>query len=390
MKYTLVTETFPPEINGVAMTLNRLANRLCEEGYAVEVIRPEQKADRQQRLEQPFREYLVMGIPIPGYSIMQIGRFAPGTLKKRWQAERPDVVHIATEGPLGKSAAMAARALGIPFVTSFHTNFHHYLEHYGLGLFEPLMVAYLRSIHNRAPLTLVPSEALMDDLRGHGFTNLTRFSRGTDTRMFSPLKRDPQLRAEWGITDDDAPVSLYVGRMAKEKAIDESIATFRELKQKDPRMEMVCVGEGPELQRLKRAYPDVRFVGAKRGEELARYYASADLFLFASVTETFGNVVTEGLASGLVVLTFDYAAGQLFINNGHNGFLVPFDQPDAFRQQAFAALAKRNEWPAIRQAARETAETIPWEHVFQKYLHDLRTVVQAHDERLAERQTVQV
>ncbi|MGA2052225.1 MAG: glycosyltransferase family 1 protein [Opitutales bacterium] len=361
MHLALVTETFPPEINGVAMTLHRLVTGLAARGHAVEVIRP-----RQSRADAPagdgFSELLVPGLPLPGYPELKIGLPAYFTLHRRWSAAPPDLVHVATEGPLGLTAVRAARALNLPVTSSFHTNFHAYSKHYGVGFVRRAGFAYLRYFHNLTRCTFAPSPDVVATLAAAGLRNLRLLGRGVDTVLFDPSKRDDALRSTWG-AGPDTPVALYVGRLAPEKNLALVIETWAILRAAQPDWRLVLVGDGPSRRDLAARYPEIHYAGVRRGEDLARHYASGDLFLFASVTETFGNVVTEALASGLVVVAYDYAAARAHVRDGENGFLAAYDDPAAIRAAALRATESRTDWPTLRHAARVTALELSWDRI---------------------------
>jgi glycosyltransferase involved in cell wall biosynthesis len=377
---TLVSETFLPEVNGVAMTLKRLVDGLGARGENVVVVRPRQKADREAaRSATPpappalFREWLVPGVALPRYEGLMMGMPVAGRLGRHWRRARPDVVHIATEGPLGWAALAAAARLGIPISSSFHTNFHQYGDHYGYGGAKEIAIAYLRAFHNQTALTMVPTRQMRAQLESDGFQNVDVLSRGVDARLFSPERRSAELRRSWGAEGDD-PVVIYVGRLAKEKNISLAVDAFLAVRERLPRARFVLVGDGPENAGLRARHPEFHFAGMRRGEDLAAHYASGDIFLFPSVTETFGNVVTEALGSGLVVVTYDYAAGREHIRHGENGILAHFDAPAAFCASAVDVAARRHDWPRLRAAARATALGVTWDSIIGRFQH-LLTVV---------------
>lgn len=374
MKICLVTETYPPEVNGVAMTLHRLVGGLVDLGHTLDVVRPRQgKADAPATGER-LSEWLAPGGPLPGYDGLHFGLPAKRRLVRRWRAARPDVVHVATEGPLGWSAVRAARKLGIPVVSSFHTNFHSYGKHYGYGMFIRVALGWLRYVHNLTRRTFVPSHDLLKTLQDDGFRNLRILGRGVDTQLYDPARRSDALRAEWG-AGQDTPVAIYVGRIAGEKNIPLTIEAFLAMRALRPEMRLVLVGDGPERKRLQAEHPEFHFAGVRRGEDLATHYASGDVFLFASITETFGNVVTEAMASGLAVLAYDYAAPQRYIENGRNGVIVPFDKNPAFIQAAQDLARDPASWAELREAARSTALGISWDAVIRGYAAELESVL---------------
>jgi glycosyltransferase involved in cell wall biosynthesis len=228
------------------------------------------------------------------------------------------VVQIATEGPLGWSALAAANKLRLPVASDFHTNFHSYSSHYGFGLLRRAIVAYLRKFHNKAAVTLVPTEGIRRELLGYGYENIEIIGRGVDTKLFHPGRRDPALRARWGANEDETVV-LYVGRLAAEKNLALVFDAFDAMREAHPAIRLVLVGDGPERAVWQARRPDVVFCGTQVGGALAAHYASGDVFLFPSLTETWGNVTIEAMASGLAVVAYDCAAAEEVIRHGENG-----------------------------------------------------------------------
>ncbi len=362
LNIAIVTETYPPEINGVANTMLHLAEGLAERGHRIQLVRPRQHADRDQSATGSITPYLVPGLPIPGYHGLRFGLPVYWRLRRNWYRSTPDLVYIATQGPLGHAALAAARALKIPTVTGFHTQFHQYSQHYGLGILTHRIADTLRHFHNRSDTTLVPTADLQAELSAGGFQNVQVFGRGVDVERFSPVWRDPDLRRAWGC-EDDTLVVLYVGRVAAEKNLDLARESFAAILSDRPDARFVLVGDGPELAHLRRDFPDFICTGSKVGAELSAHYASGDLFLFPSLTETFGNVVTEAMASGLPVIAFDYAAAHAHIEPWVNGVtLTPGDRTAfiAASRQAAQDQASRRQ---MGEAARQTAEGISWERV---------------------------
>ncbi len=373
MKLALVTETFPPEINGVAMTLGQLAAGLVKRGFEVTVHRPRQGDSDVPVPDRPYAEVLHPGVPIPGYAMLRLGLPARGALVRAWRAARPDVVHVATEGPLGWSALSAADALGIPLASSFHTNFHSYSKHYGFAFLTRPALAYLRWFHNRTRITLSPTDELNAELTRDGFRGMRLLSRGVNTDLFSPAKRDPALRAAWGAGPDD-PVFIHVSRLAAEKNYPLLFRAWEAIRAAQPRARFVVTSDGPLRKKLQRAHPWAVFTGFLEREDLARHYASADVFLYPSLTETFGNVVTESMASGLGVCAFDYAAAARYLREGENGLLAPFGDTERFlaASQRLAADARLRR--SLGLVARATAENIPWSRVIDGFARDLAEV----------------
>ncbi len=275
MRLALVTDAWAPQINGVVRSLTRVVEELSALGHEVMVVAPDR-----------FRT-----LPCPGYAEIPLA-VAPGRKLRRLLDDfAPEAVHIATEGPLGWAARAHCRRRGWPFTTSFHTRFPEYVEartripaRHGYAL--------LRRFHAPAARTMVTTQTLRQELTGYGFRNLVLWSRGVDTELFRPRPKDALDDLEL-----KRPIFLYVGRVAVEK----NIGAFLDL---DLDGSKVVVGGGPSLNTLRARYPDAHFTGAKVGEDLARHYAAADVFVFPSKTDTFGLVQLEALACGVPVAAF--------------------------------------------------------------------------------------
>lgn len=373
MHIAYVTETYPPELNGVALTVQRTVSFLERRGHGVELIRPRQPGEAAC---EEVLEWRTPGVPIPVYRDLRMGMPMLGKLRQRWRKNRPQVVHVATPGPLGWAAVRVARSLGIAVTADFRTNFHQYSRYYGMAWLEPVAGAFLRNLHNAADRSFVPTRALRGQLQRDGFQRLEVSGRGVDTQLFDPARRSDALRAEWG-ADADTPVLIYVGRLAAEKNVGLALAAFDACKQARPEVRMVVVGDGPQRAKLQAAHPDVIFAGVQRDEALARYYASADLFLFPSMTDTFGNVVLEAMASGLAVLAYDTAAPAEHIEHGISGMLVPPDDADDYRMTAWAIAGQSNAWlHRIGDEARKVALRAEWNRILAGFEHHLYDAVQ--------------
>ena len=347
LEIAFVTETYPPEVNGVAMTVGRLVGGLRERGHRVEVLRPRQGADD----AAGEHDFPLPGAPLPGYPGLRLGLPAGRALQRRWRARRPDLVHVVTEGPLGWSAVSAARRLGIPVTSGFHTNFDRYCVHYGVGWLRPALAAYLRTLHRRTLATLVPTAALAAALAGEGVPGVRVVGRGVDAGLFDPARRSAALRAAWGAGEAD-PVCLYVGRLAPEKNLALVERCFAALRAEHPGARLVWVGDGPSAARLTVDHPEQHFSGMRHGEDLAAHYASADLFLFPSLSETYGNVVAEAMASGLPVVAYRSAAAAELIDDRANGLVAAPGDEAAFIAAARWALADRPRLAGIAGRAR--------------------------------------
>ena len=358
LRIAVVTETYPPEVNGVALSLARVVEGLRERHHDVQLIRPRQPADACAAGEREGA-LLVRGLPIPRYPHLTMGVPAVRLLLNRWRAERPDLVHIATEGPLGWSALQAATRLALPVCSDFRTNFHAYSRHYGIGWLQRPIRAYLRHFHNRTACTMVPTEALRRELAADGFENLTVLARGVDTQRFHPRHRRLALRAAWG-AGPSTRVVLCVGRLAPEKNLGLLIDAYEAMRRIDADLRLVFVGDGPTRRELQRRCPEAIFAGQRADEELAAHYASADLFVFTSMTETYGNVTPEAMASGLAVLAFAHAAAGQLIHSGESGLLAPLGDGAAFVRQAESLVRDRAAAQAMAERGRERVAELGW------------------------------
>ena len=366
LRIAVVTETYPPEVNGVAMTLGRLVNGLQVRNHQVQLIRPRQHADDQPQPTATLSEHLQRGIALPRYEGLKMGLPAKAALTRLWTRQRPDVVQIATEGPLGWSALAAANKLRLPVASDFHTNFHSYSSHYGFGLLRRAIIAYLRKFHNKAAVTLVPSAGIRRELLTHGYENIEIIGRGVDTQLFHPGRRDPALRSRWGMNENETAV-LYVGRLAAEKNLALVFRAFDAMREAHSATRLVLVGDGPERAHWQAKRPDAIFCGTQVGEALAAHYASGDVFLFPSLTETWGNVTIEAMASGLAVVAYDCAAAEEVIRHGENGLKAPPEDEDAFIAQAVSLATDSALQRRLGTAAAARAAQLSWDVIIDSF-----------------------
>jgi glycosyltransferase involved in cell wall biosynthesis len=376
LRIAVVTETYLPEINGVAMTMGQIVKGLLNRGHYIELIRPRQYPNEVPADRGRFEEVLLRGIPIPNYDALKLGVPSVQQLLRRWRAKRPDVVHLVTEGPLGWSALRAATQLGLAIASDFHTNFHTYTPHYGIGWLKKPITAYLRRFHNSTLCTIVPTSDLRDELDALGFKNLLIVARGVE-KLFSPARRDPLLRQMWRAEPDD-PVAVCVGRMAPEKNLELLLETYEALQAVNPRAKLVVVGDGPERGRLLRRYPHVIFSGSRIGTDLAAHYASADMFLYPSLTETYGNVTVEALSSGIAVVAFRYAAAAQHIRDGENGITVPFGDREGFIRASLDLMRDRERLVRFGRAARATMSAVDWADIVSQFESTLFDLAKEH------------
>ncbi len=362
LRIAVVTETWPPEVNGVALTLSKLVQQLSYKNHSIQLIRPQQNSEDIGNEHIGWSELLLRGLPIPRYPQLKLGLPCKKALIKAWTLRRPDLVHIATEGPLCWSALQAAQTLRLPVTSDFRTNFHSYCQHYGLSWLRKPVMSYLRKFHNRTLCTMVPTQALKAELQAGGFHNLKVVSRGIDKQLFNPSKRSESLRLSWGADPDDM-VLLSVGRLAAEKNLELIVDTYQTLKNAGRKIKVVFAGDGPLRSTIQARCPEAIFMGMCTQEQLATAYASADLFVFASLTETFGNVTLEALACGTPTLAFDCAAASELIKDGQNGWLISDSQHEAFISRALEITHNKNTLGQARNFARASIESIGWNEI---------------------------
>jgi glycosyltransferase involved in cell wall biosynthesis len=383
MRYAIVTETYPPEINGVALTVHSLEHGLRARGHLVDVIRP-----KQMRQQSPAaHEQLVPSLPLPRYPGLRFGLPATGRIRSQWNLHRPDAIYVATEGPLGWSALRAARALGIPAATGFHTRFDQYMRDYGVPFLQPLALRWMRHFHNGADATLVPTDALHDELKAMGFLHPLRLPRAVDSALFHPAHRSDALRAHWGLRAEDLAV-IHLGRIAPEKNLGLAVRAFREIQKHQPTARFIWVGDGPMRAQLQKDNPDFIFCGIQRGEVLALHFASSDLFLFPSRSETYGNVTLEAMASGVPTVAFDYGAAREFLRDGEHGAAVEngaSNGDDAFVRASVHIATNASLRAQMRLAARDAVSVLHPEQVaadFDAILQRLARARTSHERHL--------
>lgn len=331
-RITIVTDAWHPQVNGVVRSIERTNEELARMNVDVSMITPGQ-----------FRT-----IPMPSYPEIRLALATYRRVAREIEKTQPAYVHIATEGPLGFKARKWCLANGLPYTTSYHTRFPEYVAS-RLPVPESWLYAFMRRFHNRGAGCMVATDTLANDLSARGFTNLMRWSRGIDAQLFRP-----RARSESVLSHLKGPIFINVGRVAIEKNLEAFLSL-------DLPGTKVVVGDGPQRESLEKRFPDAVFVGAKVGEELARFYASADVFVFPSRTDTFGNVIIEALASGLPVAAFPVMGPLDIIGTSSAGAL-----DDDLRAAALRALT------LSRDDARALALEYSWERAAGQFLDNVR------------------
>ncbi len=367
MRIAVVTETYAPEINGVALTVQSYVENLIALGHQVLLTRPRPQSTTTQSIQTPFAnsfagahdinsqttslanigsasenrliESFVRAGKVPRYSGIQFGMPSFQSLKKLWVMHRPDVIYVATEGPLGWAAISVAKKLGIPISTGFHTRFDDFVAHYGAKFLSPLVFRLMRKFHNDGAATIVPTRELANFLSSKGFTKVRHLARAVDCHRFHPNNREESLRASWGLRQNQLAI-IHVGRIAAEKNLALLARSVRAIQTVCTDARCIIVGDGPALPGLKEKHPDWIFCGMQRGQNLAQHFACGDLFLFPSMTETFGNVTLEAMASGVATIAFNYGAANEYMVDGRSGVCIPFGNEDVFVEASVSLALK--------------------------------------------------
>jgi glycosyltransferase involved in cell wall biosynthesis len=314
LKIAIFTDTFIPQVNGVARTVGRLAKVLAEYNISCMVLAPDTGLEG----DQEYRVNFSPGFDLPVYQECKVAIPAYSAICREVEKFKPDVVHLVTEFSMGLCGLKYASSHNVPKVSSYHTNFPQYLSYYRMNFLTNWVWKYMRWFHNHCQINYCPSQATLKLLEKEGIANLDIWGRGIDTALFSPLKRDPFFKDLLGVQGET--VLLYVGRIAPEKDLDILINAMRIINNVRSDIHLVIAGDGPQAAFLRRdAPPNVTFTGYLYGEELARVYASCDIFVFPSTTETYGNVVLEAMASGLPVVGAFSGGVKENLVNGFNG-----------------------------------------------------------------------
>lgn len=366
----LVTETWLPDINGVASSIYQLMRELKKMGHRITLVRPRQSETTEQQMVANGANAAVVttdlqvpSMKIPHYPHLRMGLPCYRFLRQKLRESRPDIVHIVTEGPLGLAALVAANRQNIKVSSGYHTAFHDFSCYFGWKILSLPVLGYLKSFHNRCHATCVPSATTQRELQAIGFKKLHQVGRGVDTVRFSPTKRSQALRQSWGV-GEGTTVLVCVSRVSPEKGIDTVIKSFKalQLQQLHRHVKLVVVGDGPYKAALVKQFSQddsIIFAGFQTGEALATHYASADAFVFASQVETFGNVVTEAMASGLPVFAYHDAAAALLVNE-RCGSTVALGDEQTFIDRV-AHLPKQQQLEQMRLESRQQVANLSWQ-----------------------------
>jgi len=361
----LVSDTYTPQVNGVTTVVRRIVSLLRAQGHEALVVAPRYPGTA---AHADPRELRIPSLAFPLYPDIRMSLPPFRQVAELFDAAPPDVVHVHTEGALGLAGRRWALRQGVPLVTTYHTNFPEYSRHYGVGFLEPVVWRWLRWFHRPAAVTFTPGQAVRDDLVRRGLSHAALWGRGVDPQFFHPARRDTSWR-RWLAGGDNTLIVLHVGRLAHEKNLGVLIEAWRQaycvLGQ---RATFVVAGEGPEARRIESRLPFVRLLGFLPREDLATLYASADVSVFPSHTETCGLVALEAMASGSTVIAADAGGFRESIQRGATGLLVPAHEPRGYSDAIvaladdaatrFALAAAARDYALSRDVARENAELL--------------------------------
>jgi phosphatidylinositol alpha 1,6-mannosyltransferase len=356
MKIVFFTESLLPLVDGVSHTLGHLFTALEAEGIDFRVYSPfVPPADIPWR----HRTRRVRSFTFPLYRDYRVSIPGGRRIAAELDAWQPDIVHVVSPTPMAIWAQAYARTRGIPVVATFHTHFVAYFPYYGVRRLERIGWRILRWFYGRCAATFAPSPGIIDELRSHGITNVCLWSRGVDSWRFSPEWRDRELRSRLG-ADDRVPLVLIVSRLVKEKDLADFIEMDRELRRRKLEYRLALVGGGPMRKRLERDLPHAHFAGHQSGPDLSRWYASADIFVFPSTTETFANVVQEAMASGVPAVVSDRGGPQSVIEDGCCGLVARANDPVDLADKVERLIRDGELRGTMSRAARQRAQERSW------------------------------
>jgi len=362
--------------DGVALTLNRLVAFLERRGVPVLVFAPV--------AETPAFESVGELVPVPSFAIptrkeYRIATGLPAAQRKRLEAFRPTLFHIAVPDILGYQALKLAERWNVPVVASYHTRYDTYLRFYGLGLFEKLGQRYMRNFYNRVRRVYPPSESMAEIIRQDGQSqHVEVWARGVDSELFSPDKRDMKWRRSLGIADDEVAIS-FAGRLVKEKNVAIYMRVMNALAAKGLKVKPLVIGDGPEMTTMKAGLRNGVFAGFLHAQALARAYASSDIFFFPSESETFGNVTLEAMASGLPAVNAIASGSNSLVTEGKTGYLVNARDEQGLAARLETLVQDESLRRTMGEAARQRALTFSWDHILSGLLDSYRTVLrEAH------------
>lgn len=378
MKVAYFTESLYPLVDGVSRTLARLFATLEDRQVDFKIFSP---FVPDENVSWSSRVSGVGYIHFPPYPDYRVSIPFKRSIRRELAAFAPDLIHVVSPTPMGAWAQRLAKQRNIPAVASFHTHFVSYFRYYGVAPLEPFGWAMLRRFYRGCRRVYAPSMSIVRELQARGIEDVELWSRGIDLGGFSPEHRDPVLIRRAG-AGPGVPMLLLVSRLVKEKDLLDLVEVDRILRQRRVAFSSVFVGDGPLRAKLETALPHAHFVGHQSGSDLARWYASADVFIFPSTTETLGNVVLEALASGLPSVVVDRGGPQDLIIQGANGFVARANDPEDIAGYLQRLLTDDSLRERMSREARASASSRDWQQINQTLLDSYRSVLQDHDRRV--------
>ncbi|MBW4678922.1 MAG: glycosyltransferase [Microcoleus vaginatus WJT46-NPBG5] len=353
MRIALFTETFLPKVDGIVTRLRHTVEHLQRAGDQVLIFCPDGGLSEYKGA----KIYGVSGVPLPLYPELKMA-FPRPAIGQQLEQFQPDIIHAVNPAVLGLGGLYYAKTLGIPLVASYHTHLPKYLQHYGLGMLEPLLWELLKTGHNQAQLNLCTSTAMVQELTDHGIERVDLWQRGVDTEMFQPDLASQEMRVRLSQGHPESPLLLYVGRLGAEKEIERIKPVLEAI----PNARLALVGDGPNRQALEQHFAGTptHFVGYLQGLELAAAYASADAFIFPSRTETLGLVLLEAMAAGCPAIAARSGGIPDIVTDGVNGYLFNPEDENGAIAATLSLLGHREERETLRQNARREAERWGW------------------------------
>jgi glycosyltransferase involved in cell wall biosynthesis len=380
MRVAIFSEVYWPMVSGVGVTLRRLADSLMQRGHAVRVYSASynlpESGDRPEVCRSASRPFFL-------YPDVQWAFPRHRALMEDAQRFRPDVIHLATEFAMGYAGSRVARQLGVPIVASAHTDYEQYASRYRVDWAIRAGWRYLRWFYSQADMVLCPTRIYEQHLHSRGVTHTGIWSRGVDARLFHPEYRSNAYRGALGARHGD-PVITYIGRLAREKNLELLLDAWTSIRGRYPSARLVLVGQGPlEEEIAGRGLAGVHLTGLLTGRDLAEAYASADVFAFPSVTETFGNVLLEAMASGLPVVAAAAGGVLEFVRHGRNSWLVQPNSADAMAEGVARLLDDVPMRRSLAEGGLATARSRGWDMVDDRLVEDYVRIVRQHAARSA-------
>lgn len=378
LRIALTTGNYNHIADGVSLTLNRLVGYLLERGHEVKIFAPTRSP---AAIAHNGELHPVRAVSIPKRKEYMFSCGLGDASRETLRMFKPDLIHVATPDITGCQSLLYGLRKKIPVVASYHTHFTSYFSYYNIECIEPAVWSYLRWFYSRVEHTYVPSQSMIDTLTDQGFAqNMRIWSRGIDLQRFNPGRRSLQWRQSKGVADDEVLVTM-VSRLVWEKEMDTLRKTYELLHRRYPNVKTMVVGDGPALQEMQESMPETYFTGHLQGNDLATAYASSDVFVFPSISETFGNVTLEALASGVPAVVANAQGNKSLVRHGKHGFLVTPKQPESFASAIGTLITQHELRSEFADNACEFARQFTWENILSGLENDYFTAINAYQPR---------